>query len=81
MNENLLSREDNEIIEYDEDLWLRNAFSDFISQDYKNRVVYDIYLVDNFLETDWYNYYKGIHWYKNLFFNLAKEYGLNIPNK
>ena len=60
------------IIEYDED---------FISQDYKKRVVYDAYLADNFFETDWYNYYKGIHWYKNLFFKSAQKHGLAIPNK
>ncbi|MCC3145799.1 hypothetical protein LJ207_10730 [Halanaerobium sp. Z-7514] len=81
LDENLLSADDKKIIEYDEDLWLRDAFEDFISQDYKKRVVYDAYLADNFFETDWYNYYKGIHWYKNLFFKSAQKHGLAIPNK
>ncbi len=81
VNENLLAKDDKNIIEYDEDLWLKNAFKDFISGDYRNRVIYDAYLVDNFLETDWYNYYKGIHWYKELFFRFVQRYDLNIPNK
>ena len=76
----LLSPADKDIIEYDEQLWLREAFKDFINCDFGRRIVNDVYVADDFLQSNWYKYYQGIQWYKKLFFKAAADNGLSIPN-
>lgn len=76
----LLSPADKELINYKEDLWLKEAFKDFINCDFDRRIINDVYLVDDFLESSWYKYYHGIQWYKELFFRAAEENDLSIPN-
>lgn len=76
----LLSPADKDILEYDEQLWLKEAFKDFINCDFKRRIVNDVYLADDFLQSNWYKYYRGIQWYKELFFKAAEANGLSIPN-
>ena len=76
----LLSSSDKNIIEYDHQLWLKKAFKDFISCDFERRIVNDVYLADDFLQSNWYKYYQGIQWYKELFFKAAEQNDLSIPN-
>jgi hypothetical protein len=75
-----VSPADKDILEYDEELWLREAFKDFINCDFEQRIVKDVYLADDFLQSNWYKYYQGIQWYKDLFFKAAEANGLSIPN-
>lgn len=76
----LLSPSDKNIIEYDHQLWLKKAFKEFISCDFERRIVNDVYLSEDFLESSWYKYYQGIQWYKELFFKAAEKNELSIPN-
>lgn len=76
----LLSPADKDIIEYDDELWLKEAFKEYINCDFDRRIVNDVYLADDFLESSWYNYYQGTQWYKKLFFKAAEDNGLSIPN-
>jgi hypothetical protein len=76
----LLSSSDQNIIEYDNNIWLKEAFKDFINCDFERRIVNDVHLADDFLQSNWYQYYQGIQWYKQLFFKAAEKNGLSIPN-
>jgi hypothetical protein len=76
----LLSSSDQNIIEYDHNMWLKEAFKDFINCDFERRIVNDVHLADDFLQSNWYKYYQGIQWYKQLFFKAAEKNGLSIPN-
>jgi hypothetical protein len=61
-------------------MWLKEAFKDFINCDFERRIVNGVHLADNFLQSNWYQYYQGIQWYKQLFFKAAEKNGLSIPN-
>jgi hypothetical protein len=75
-----MSPADKDIFEYDEELWLKEAFKDYINCDFKRRMVNDVYLAADFLQSSWYQYYQGIQWYKKLFFLAAEANALSIPN-
>ncbi len=76
----LLSPADKGIINYDQKLWLKEAFKDFIGCDFKRRKVKDVHLAQDFLQSSWYRYYQGIQWYKELFFKAAENNALSMPN-
>jgi hypothetical protein len=76
----LLSSAEHNIIEYDDELWMKKAFKEFISCDFEQRIVNDVYLAEDFLQSSWYKYYQGIQWYKEFYFKLAEQNGLSIPN-
>jgi len=76
----LLSSSDQNIIEYDNNIWLKEAFKDFINCDFERRIVNGVHLADDFLQSNWYKYYQGIQWYKKTFFKAAEKNGLSIPN-
>jgi hypothetical protein len=76
----LLSASDQKIIEYDHNRWLKEAFKDFINCDFEKRIVNDVHLADDFLQSNWYQYYRGTQWYKKSFFKAAEANGLSIPN-
>jgi len=80
LTKGLLSSSDQNIIEYDHNIWLKEAFKDFINCDFERRIVNDVHLADDFLQSNWYKYYQGIQWYKQLFFKAAEKNGLSIPN-
>ena len=80
LTKGLLSSSDQNIIEYDHNIWLKEAFKDFINCDFERRIVNDVHLADDFLQSNWYQYYQGIQWYKQLFFKAAEKNGLSIPN-
>lgn len=65
---------------YDENLWLKQAFSNFNKKKFNDRKVTNAVLADNFNESNWYKFYKAVKWYKAMFFKYCKEEGLDIPN-
>lgn len=77
----LLSETDEDILNYDENLWLQNAFDMYSEEEFCNRIVEDVQPVEQFLETDWYKYYQGVQWYKKLFFKTSLNHDLMIPNE
>jgi len=81
VEQELVSEFDEEILNYDENLWLKKAFNDYSEEKYCNRIVEEVRVVDDFLETDWYKYFEATQWYKRMFFSSAKEHGLKIPNE
>jgi hypothetical protein len=76
----LLFDSDKDLLVYDDQLWLKEAFKDFINCDFEMRIVKDVYIANDFLQSNWYKYYQGIQWYKKLFFKAAEKNGLSIPN-
>ncbi|SIQ31837.1 DUF6765 family protein [Halanaerobium kushneri] len=80
LSNGLLSSSDQNIIEYDHNRWLKEAFKDFINCDFEKRIVSDVHLADDFLQSNWYQYYWGTQWYKKAFFKAAEKSGLSIPN-
>jgi len=77
---NLLTEADSYILNYDENLWLKEAFADYEEQRFSNRIVKDVYLAADFLNSNWYHYYMSVQWYKKEFFSSSDFHGLKIPN-
>jgi len=75
--ENLLDESDYKIADYDEELWLKEAFEDFDYR-YHSRSIDNVILGDEFMESNWYKYYQNVKWYKEQFFTSADEHGLII---
>jgi hypothetical protein len=76
-------------IKYDDTKWLREAFENYESENYRfteksvlkskksgKRIVIGAKLKETFIESNWYKYYLGVHWYKKLFHKYCHEYGL-----
>ncbi|PTX16400.1 hypothetical protein SAMN04488598_10777 [Halanaerobium congolense] len=80
INEELFEEND-EFLDYDENLWLEGVFQYFISEDFNDRIVKEVYLEEDFLDSKWYKYYQGTQWYKKLFFESALDNDLVIPNE
>ncbi|MFW6238446.1 MAG: DUF6765 family protein, partial [Halanaerobiales bacterium] len=66
-------------LNYHPDRWLRDAFSDFDEKDYSARRVFNARPAANFASSSWYKFYRAVHWYKRLFYRLADENGLYLP--
>ncbi len=81
VEQELLSDLNEEMLNYDEDMWLKEAFADYNEEKFCDRIVEDVKIVDDFLKTDWYKYYQGTQWYKKMFFSSAEKHGLMIPNE
>ncbi len=77
LTENLLDKSDYMITDYDEELWLKEAFEDFDYR-YHSRSIDNVILGDEFMESNWYKYYQNVKWYKEQFFTSADEHGLII---
>jgi len=65
---------------YDQNKWLKEAFRNFDPKVFDNRIVEDVQLADDFLNSNWYRYYLSVKWYKERFFKYCTKYQLNIPN-
>ena len=81
LDQELLSESDNEILNYDENLWLKKAFDDYDEEKFCDRIVEDVKVTNDFFETNWYKYYQDTKWYKKMFFKSAENHGLMIPNE
>ena len=71
--------EGEEPLTYQEDSWLERAFSDFDKERFHQRKVEGAIIGDNFQESEWYCFYLGVHWYKELFFKYCAQEGIEIP--
>jgi len=67
--------------QYDENLWLKKAFSNFHKKKFNEREVENAVLSDNFGKSNWYKFYQAVKWYKMKFFTFCEEKGLKIPNE
>ena len=71
--------EGEEALDYSEDKWLKKAFLDYDEKRYKQRKVEGAIPSKDFLNSEWYRYYLGVHWYKDQFFPCCKDAGVEIP--
>jgi hypothetical protein len=83
--QNLLSdkglfAKDDKALEYDKSAWLKQAFKNFSETVFAQRKVDGAVPADGFVESNWYKYYKAVRWYKDQFFSLCKDNGLDIPH-
>ena len=67
--------------QYDENLWLKQAFSNFDNKKFNPRKVENAVLLNNFGESNLYKFYQAVKWYKMKFFTFCDEEGLKIPNE
>ena len=75
---NGLFEQDDPALEYDEDLWLREAFDDFDHKRFHHRQVIGAKLAPGFTNSCWYRFYRAVKWYKELFFENCTVHGLTI---
>jgi hypothetical protein len=80
IEQGLFNKEDLDSIIYQDDKWLKDAFVNYDPQVFNNRVVEEVHLADNFLDSNWYQFYLAVKWYKGKFFKYCSKYQLDIPN-
>ena len=67
------------LITYDSNKWLKEAFSNFDPRFFADWKVEGVQLVNNFINSSWYHFYLASKWYKKKFFQYCSEYQLVIP--
>ncbi len=65
---------------YDENRWLQEAFINFDHAVFDSRLVEEVHLADNFANSHWYRFYLAVKWYKKKFFEYCAKYQFFIPN-
>jgi hypothetical protein len=80
VDQGLFDKEDKELLNYEADQWLREAFSNFDRKVFDSRKVEGVQLADSFLTSNWYHFYLSVKWYKRKFFEYCLKYKLSIPN-
>lgn len=80
VEQGLFNKDDLNSIIYEDDKWLKEAFSNYDRKVFDNRKVEGVRLADNFLNSNWYRFYQSVKWYKKKFFEYCSKYQLNIPN-
>jgi len=80
IEQGLFNNDDLDLIIYDDNKWLKEAFSNFDRKVFDNRTVDGVQLADNFLNSNWYRFYLSVKWYKIKFFEYCTKYQLSIPN-
>jgi len=80
IEQGLFNKNDLDLITYDQNKWLKEAFSNFDQKVFDNRTVERVQLADDFLNSNWYRYYLSVKWYKERFFKYCTKYQLHIPN-
>jgi hypothetical protein len=79
IDEGLFNCQDKDIIDYDHNLWLEEAFANFKGNKFDSRKVTEVALSDRFNESNWYKYYLGVSWYKDKFYKYCSKHDLEIP--
>lgn len=79
IEEELINKNDIDILTYNKELWLKEAFKNYQSEKFNNRKVSDVEINNNFENSNWYKYYKAVKWYKEQFHKYSKEHLLEIP--
>ena len=81
IEQGLFDNEDLDLLSYEDDKWLKEAFSNYDRNVFIDRnVAGEVQLADNFLNSNWYRFYLAAKWYKTKFFEYCTKYQLNIPN-
>lgn len=80
IEQGLFSYDDLDRINYEDDKWLKEAFSNYDRKVFDNRRVEGVQLADNFVNSHWYHFYLSAKWYKKKFFEYCDKYQLNIPH-
>ncbi len=80
IEQGLFNKDDLDLIIYEDDKWLKEAFTNYNRKTFDNRKVVGVRLADNFLHSNWYRFYLSVKWYKKKFFEYCTKYQLNIPN-
>jgi len=75
----LFGEDDDDILKYDVELWSRQAFKNYKKKAFDQRKVESAQIDANFGNTDIYQYYRGVKWYKQRFHYYCKQNGLDIP--
>lgn len=75
----LFNKDDLDLIIYEENTWLKEAFVNFNPQVFDRRKVEGVQLADNFMNSHWYHFYLAVKWYKKKFFQYCSKYQLSIP--
>ena len=79
IEQGLFNKDDRDFLNYDENKWLKEAFSNFNRKVFDHRKVEGVQLAANFLNSNWYRFYLSVKWYKKRFFEYCTKYQLNIP--
>jgi len=79
IEQGLFNKDDLDFIIYDNNKWLKEAFSNFDRKVFDNRTVEGVQLADNFSHSHWYCFYLAVKWYKRKFFEYCTKYQLSIP--
>ncbi|MHB8125256.1 MAG: DUF6765 family protein [Desulfitobacteriaceae bacterium] len=80
IEQRLFNKDDLDLIIYEENKWLNEAFSNFDRKVFDNREVEGVQLAANFINSNWYGFFLAVRWYKKKFFEYCTKYQLNIPN-
>jgi len=80
IEQRLFDKSDRELIIYEETKWTKEAFSNFDRKVFNHRKVQGVRLANDFSNSKWYQFYRGVKWYKKQFFTYCSNYQLNIPN-
>lgn len=81
IEQGLFNNDDLDSLIYEDDKWLKEAFSNYDRNVFDDRqVAGEVQLADNFLNSNWYHFYLAVKWYKIKFFKYCTKYQLNIPN-
>jgi hypothetical protein len=74
----LFDENDSEILEYNEELWNKQAFRNYNKKHFNHRKVAPAIVDESFTFSDLYQYYRSVKWYKKRFHYYCGQYGLDI---
>ncbi len=81
IDQQLFNQDDLDLIIYQDDKWLKEAFSNYERSVFDNRrVAKEVQLADDFQTSNWYGFYLSAKWYKQKFFEYCTKYQLIIPS-
>lgn len=78
--EGLFDKADQDLIVYEEDKWLKEAFSNYDQNLFNNREVDGAELASHFWYSNWYRFYLAVKWYKERFFETCAKHQLWISH-
>ena len=79
MKSQKLFAEDDPMLSYNENQWLKSAFANFNKKQFNHRSVEDAILANQFEQSKWFSFYKAVRWYKSRFFYHCRQAGVDIP--
>jgi len=80
IEQNLFRIYELDLIVYDENKWLEQAFVNFDPLLFYNWKVEGVQLAEDFLDSCWYQFYLAVKWYKQKFFGYCIKYQLCFPD-